>query len=99
MALCVSCEAGRGPRLVVGANWRLENAKSPVAMIQEINPDTTCTSIPYAPDMLLYLRYMYLSQVLCLQSFCLYYDESARTRGVLDVDGWKKQLKKTHTAA
>ena len=29
------CEAYRGPRLAVGANWRLDNAKSPAAMLQD----------------------------------------------------------------
>ena len=32
--------------MIVGANWRLENAKSPAAMLQENNPDVTCMSIP-----------------------------------------------------
>ena len=36
---------------MVGANWRLENAKSPAAVLQENNPDATCMSIPriYVP--------------------------------------------------
>ena len=28
----------KGPCLIVSANWRLENAKSPAAMLQENNP-------------------------------------------------------------
>ena len=32
--------------MIVGANWRHENAKSPAAMLQENNPDATCMSIP-----------------------------------------------------
>ena len=35
-------EADRGPRLVVGAQWRLDNAKCPAAMIRENSPDATC---------------------------------------------------------
>ena len=64
--------SGRGPRLILGANWRLENAKSPAAMLQENNPDTTCMSIPR-----MYLVsctcdvHICLSQRLWLQSFCL----------------------------
>ena len=30
----------------MSANWRLENAKSPAAMLQENNPDATRMSIP-----------------------------------------------------
>ena len=41
----ILCEAGRGPRLIVGTYWRLENAKIP-AMLHENNPDATCVSIP-----------------------------------------------------
>ena len=32
--------------MIVSANWRLENAKSPAAMLQENNPDATRMSIP-----------------------------------------------------
>ena len=32
--------------MIVGANWRLENAKSPAGMLQENNPNATCKSIP-----------------------------------------------------
>ena len=40
----IICEADRGPWLI-GANWQLENAKSPAATLQENNPDATCMSI------------------------------------------------------
>ena len=30
---------------MIGANWQLENAKSPAATLQENNPDATCMSI------------------------------------------------------
>ena len=30
----------KGPFLVVSVKWRLENAKSPAAMLQQINPQT-----------------------------------------------------------
>ena len=30
----------KGPFLIVSANWRLENAESPAAMLQENNPQT-----------------------------------------------------------
>ena len=40
------CEAGKGPWSIVGANWRLEDAKSLAAMFQENNPDATRMSIP-----------------------------------------------------
>ena len=36
------CEADRGPRLIVGANWRVDNAKSPAALLKDNNPDDTC---------------------------------------------------------
>ena len=31
-----------GPWSIVGANWRLDNAKSTAATLQENNPDGTC---------------------------------------------------------
>ena len=39
-------EAVRGPRLIVRANWRVDNANSPAAMLQENSSDATCMSIP-----------------------------------------------------
>ena len=40
------CEADRGSRLNVGAKWRLDNAKSLAAMLQERSPDAACMIIP-----------------------------------------------------
>ena len=39
--------------MIESANWRLANAKSPAAMLQENNPDATRMSIPS-----LYLWYL-----------------------------------------
>ena len=58
----------------LGANWRLENAKSPAAMLQENNPDATRMSIPrmYLSGFL-YLRCIYIiyvtKPVTAVQSF------------------------------
>ena len=48
------CEADRGPRLIVGVYWRLENAKSPATALQENNPDATRVSIPRMCDAKIY---------------------------------------------
>ena len=37
---------GSARSMIVSANWRLENAKSPASMLQENNPDTTRMGIP-----------------------------------------------------
>ena len=39
--------------MIAGANWQLENAKSPAAVLQENNPDATNMSIPFVPGILL----------------------------------------------
>ena len=63
--------------------------KSSAVMLQENNPDATCMSMhpAYAPGTLAMFK---CSAYLEACDFCLYDDESARTLGVLDVDGWKK---------
>ena len=64
----------KSPCLIVSANWRLENAKSPAAMLQENNPQT-----PHA---------LYLAFHACLTCFscvlaCVVYLRSTRTYYVL----------------
>ena len=38
--MCSGQRGGPHDLLIIGANWRLENAKSPAAMLQENNPQT-----------------------------------------------------------
>ena len=58
----------RGPRLIVGANWRLDNANSPAAMLQKNSPDATWMTTPYVPGILLLLT---CHVPVCLESLCL----------------------------
>ena len=39
----------------VGANWRLENAQSPAAMLQENNPDAKCLFLDFMSIPRMYL--------------------------------------------
>ena len=41
---------------------------------------------------------MFVSEFVTTEFLCLMDDESARTLGVLDVDGWKKQFLQTHSS-
>ena len=67
------CKPDRCPRLIVGATWRLDNAKSSAAMLQENSPDATCMGISYALGVLLQILAMNISvsklvttELLCL---------------------------------
>ena len=49
----------------VSANWRLQNAKSPTAMLQENNTDATRMYTAYVPGISLYSRCMYVCLEAC----------------------------------
>ena len=49
--------------MIVSANWRFENAKSPAAMLQEYNPDVTRTSIPRMCLVSCYIYNIYVSKL------------------------------------
>ena len=94
----------------LGANWRLENAKSPAAMLQLNNPDATCMhACMSVPRMCLVYS--------CTCDSCVYVRLEACDYGafvwrmtnghkhwvgvdssVLDASGWKKQFQ-TPTAS
>ena len=67
------CEADRCPWLIVGANWRLENAKSLAAMLQENNPDSTWISLT--------IPRMYLISCSCICDVYMYMPVSKNCRG------------------
>ena len=97
------CEADK-ERFIVSANWRLENAKNPAAMLQKtIHRRHTREHNSYVPG-ILYLRdYIYIHIYACLEA-CDYAEllslrmtnRHGHYLGVLDqclldVDGWRKQ--------
>ena len=54
--------------MIVSTNWRLENTKSPAAMLQESNPQTTRMSIPrsvYLISFVAFAMYIYVRLEAC----------------------------------